>query len=220
MLAGQAGFWVVLITTFLFAGRQRDGALSGRVARRFRWTDLPVGAVIGAATQLVLVPALYLPLGSLIDDDQLSRPARDLFDRLHGHRTDRHGSRRHRHRPDRGGALLPAVCSSAPCGRGGARFPRSRARRSCSVPRTSSRCNSPPSRPPGPSSRPLQRFRSRGDLGNDVDAITVVLHHLSDAADLAFDPPESAQKIILLNASCRSASHRRRRRRRSATARC
>lgn len=84
MLAGQVGFWVVLVTTYLYARRQRAGALSDRVALRFRWTDLPVGAVIGAATQLVLVPALYLPVGRLIDDDQLSRPARDVFDRLHG----------------------------------------------------------------------------------------------------------------------------------------
>ena len=84
ILAGQVGFWVVLVTTFLYARPLRAGAASDDVALRFRWTDLPVGAVIGAATQLVLVPALYLPLGSLIDDDQLSRPARDLFDRLHG----------------------------------------------------------------------------------------------------------------------------------------
>lgn len=84
VLAGQVGFWVVLVATVLYAGPPRAGAMSDRLALRFRWADLPVGVVIGAAIQLVLVPALYLPFGGLIDDDQLSGPARDLFEGLSG----------------------------------------------------------------------------------------------------------------------------------------
>ena len=84
VLASQVGFSVVLVATVLYAGPPRAGAVSGRLVLRFRWADLPVGVVIGAAIQLVLVPALYLPFGGLVDDDQLSGPARDLFDGLHG----------------------------------------------------------------------------------------------------------------------------------------
>jgi hypothetical protein len=33
----------------------------------------------------------------------------------------------------------------------------------------------------------VQRFANRVDLGDDVDVVTVVLDHLDDTADLAFD---------------------------------
>lgn len=81
MVAGQVGFWAVLVATVLHELPGRDQpVLAARLGLRFRWVDAPIGAVVGVATQLLVVPALYLPFRSLIDDDDLSGPARDLLD--------------------------------------------------------------------------------------------------------------------------------------------
>lgn len=40
--------------------------------------DVPVGLAIGAATQLVLVPLLYLPILQLVDSADVEEPARNL----------------------------------------------------------------------------------------------------------------------------------------------
>ena len=45
-LGGQLAFWTMLVGTVLWV---------------HRWFDVPVGVVAGIATQVVLVPALYLP---------------------------------------------------------------------------------------------------------------------------------------------------------------
>lgn len=79
MLAGQAGFWSVLVATVLYEMPGHEQRIGDRVGLRFRWIDAPLGLVVGVATQLIVVPALYLPLRSLIDDDRLSGPARDLL---------------------------------------------------------------------------------------------------------------------------------------------
>ena len=54
--------------------------MTTRLGLRFQWADAPVGLVVGVATQLVVLPALYLPFRALIDEDDLSGPARDLLD--------------------------------------------------------------------------------------------------------------------------------------------
>lgn len=79
MVAGQVGFWAVLVATVLHELPGRDQPVTARLGLRFRWVDAPIGLVVGVATQLVVVPALYLPFRSLIDDD-LSGPARNLLD--------------------------------------------------------------------------------------------------------------------------------------------
>ena len=79
MVAGQVGFWAVLVATVLRETPAWGRPVADRLNLRFRWVDAPVGLVVGVATQLVVVPALYLPFRSLIDDDELSGPARDLL---------------------------------------------------------------------------------------------------------------------------------------------
>lgn len=80
LVAGQVGFWAVLVATVLHETPRRQEPLMARLGLRFEWLDAPVGVVVGVATQLVVVPALYLPFRSLIDEDDLSGPARDLLD--------------------------------------------------------------------------------------------------------------------------------------------
>ena len=79
MVAGQVGFWAVLVATVLHEASARGRPVAERLGLRFRWVDAPVGLVVGVATQLMVIPALYLPFRSLIDDDDLSGPARDLL---------------------------------------------------------------------------------------------------------------------------------------------
>ena len=84
MLAGQVGFWAVLVGTVLLARRQTQPDPGATGGLQFRWVDVPLGALVGVATQLVLVPAIYLPVRGLIDEAQLSEPAEDLLDRVDG----------------------------------------------------------------------------------------------------------------------------------------
>ncbi|HEY9562623.1 MAG TPA: type II CAAX endopeptidase family protein [Nocardioides sp.] len=85
LLPSQVAFWAVLIGTVVIARRGGMlGGLTDRSALRFRRIDLPIGAVVGVATQLLLVPAIYLPFRSFIDLDSLSEPAEDLVGGAHG----------------------------------------------------------------------------------------------------------------------------------------
>jgi hypothetical protein len=45
----------------------------------------------------------------------------------------------------------------------------------------------------------LQRLGDGGDLGEDVDAVPVVLHHLGQPPDLSFHPAEPAQEFVLVH---------------------
>lgn len=84
MVAGQVGFWAVLVATVLHEAPARGRPLAERLGLRFRWVDVPVGVCVGVATQLLVIPALYLPFRSLLDDDDLSGPARDLLSSASG----------------------------------------------------------------------------------------------------------------------------------------
>jgi len=84
MVAGQVGFWAVLLATVLHETPLRGRPIADRLSLRFRWVDAPIGLFVGVATQLLVVPALYLPFRSLVDDDDLSGPARDLLGRTSG----------------------------------------------------------------------------------------------------------------------------------------
>ena len=79
-VAGQLGFWAVLVAVVLYETPGLAAPVARRVGLRFRWVDVPVGLVVGVATQLLVLPALYWPFRSLIDEDDLSGPARDLLD--------------------------------------------------------------------------------------------------------------------------------------------
>lgn len=85
MVAGQLGFWAVLLATVWHElPGQGDEPVTVGLGLRFRWVDVPIGLVVGVATQLIVLPALYLPFRSFIDDDDLSGPARDLIDGTRG----------------------------------------------------------------------------------------------------------------------------------------
>src|SRR5699024_8325715 len=53
----------------------------------------------------------------------------------------------------------------------------------------------------------VQRGRRGGDLGEDVDAVLVVIDHLPDAADLAFDPLHPPREGVLLRGVSMVLSH-------------
>lgn len=81
----QVGFWVGLLGAVLVTSR-RGG--TGSVVRdfglRFRAIDPPLGVAVGVVAQLVVVPLIYFPFRSLIDEGDLERPARELAERAHG----------------------------------------------------------------------------------------------------------------------------------------
>ena len=85
LLAGQVGFWSVLVGAVAHQAR-RIGVVPtlGGLRLDVRLVDVTVGAALGVLTQLVLIPALYIPLRGFLDIDELARPARDLLDRVEG----------------------------------------------------------------------------------------------------------------------------------------
>ena len=80
LLAGQLGFWAVLAAAIAYPAR-RLGLVPALGGLRLNWriADLPLGATLGVAAQLVVVPLIYLPLRSFVDSDELARPARELL---------------------------------------------------------------------------------------------------------------------------------------------
>ncbi len=82
VVAGLLGLWAGLGGSAVVASRIRG---SGRLAEDFGlrlrpWPDIPVGVLIGAASQYLLVPALYLPLRPFVHhlDERLGQPAHQL----------------------------------------------------------------------------------------------------------------------------------------------
>lgn len=84
ILGGQVGLWAGFIGVVMFA-RSRPGAprYVGAIRSEFHPSDV-LGLVVGVATQLVLLPLLYLPFRSWFDDDALSAPAEDLLADFNG----------------------------------------------------------------------------------------------------------------------------------------
>ncbi len=74
-----------LIVTWL-ATRTKGNGLVADLGLRSSALDVPIGLVIGMATQLVVVPLLYLPILELTGrtTEELSEPARDLASRATG----------------------------------------------------------------------------------------------------------------------------------------
>ncbi len=79
-VADVCGLWIGLVGAALYASRIRG---TGDLGRDFgwglgRWWDLPAGAVIGLASQYLLIPLLYLPFEQLDRHlgHQLGQPAR------------------------------------------------------------------------------------------------------------------------------------------------
>ena len=83
----QVPFWVVLVGgTVFFSRRKGTGDLRVDMGLRAERRDAVVGLPIGAVTQLVLVPLLYVPIFWIfdVDPDELSDAARELTDRATG----------------------------------------------------------------------------------------------------------------------------------------
>jgi uncharacterized protein len=85
--AGLIGSWVGIVASVVWVSRTKGtGSLLVDFGLRFeRGRDL-IGVAIGVATQIVVVPLLYLPLLPLIDDlsDRVGEPARELSDQVGG----------------------------------------------------------------------------------------------------------------------------------------
>ena len=79
ILGGQIGLWAGFIGVVMFA-RSRPGAprYVGAIRSEFHPSDV-LGIVLGVATQLVLLPLLYLPFRSWFEEDDLSAPAEELL---------------------------------------------------------------------------------------------------------------------------------------------
>lgn len=88
LLVVALGGWTVFVVALAFASRRfgtRD--FMADYAARFRPVDL-VGIPVGVVTQLLLIPALYLPLRALWSDafsnERLEQRAQELADRAGG----------------------------------------------------------------------------------------------------------------------------------------
>jgi CAAX protease family protein len=79
----QAFLWLGLLGAPLLAARTKGNGVVEDFGLRFRLIDLPVGAAIGVASQLVLVPLVSLPWIVLLgkDLDDLDDSARELADK-------------------------------------------------------------------------------------------------------------------------------------------
>ncbi len=79
----QIPLWGGYLGAVFLAGRRLGNGVVADFGVRQEWLDVPVGLVIGIVTQLVVLPAMYVPilwaLGT--DSDELSRPARELASR-------------------------------------------------------------------------------------------------------------------------------------------
>ena len=71
--------WLVVVRGVRWADFGWMGPGAGR-----RWRDAWQGLVIGLVAQLVVVPAIYVPILLLTDDLDVSGPARELVDRAGG----------------------------------------------------------------------------------------------------------------------------------------
>src|SRR5207237_4942419 len=81
----QVGFWVGLLGAVVVTSRRgATGSVVRDFGLRFRPIDLPLGAGLGVAPPLLVVPLIYFPFRSVIDRSDLERPARELADRAHG----------------------------------------------------------------------------------------------------------------------------------------
>lgn len=88
-LAGQAfsqvGLWSAMVGTTVVASRRKGaGTLSEDFGLRARWSDLGIGAVLGLATQVLVLPGIGFLLRPLLGQPEVSGPAQDLLDRAQG----------------------------------------------------------------------------------------------------------------------------------------
>lgn len=77
----QIPLWVGYLGAPMWASRRKGNGLAQDFGFRQRAIDVPVGLAAGIATQLALIPLLYVPIFWLTGEQDLSGPARELTDR-------------------------------------------------------------------------------------------------------------------------------------------
>lgn len=84
MVAGWLGLWIGFVGVPVLASRRKGhGSLSADFGLEARPTD-SAGLAVGAACQLLILPAMYFLIQRLTGDLDVSGPARDLTDRVDG----------------------------------------------------------------------------------------------------------------------------------------
>ena len=85
LVVPSLAMWVGFIGVPLSVSRRRGtGDLGQDFGLRARWSDAAIGVPLGAATQLLALPALYFLLGAFVDTSALSDPAKETMDRASG----------------------------------------------------------------------------------------------------------------------------------------
>ena len=77
----QIPLWLGYLGAPLWAARTKGNGIVADFGFRTRWMDAPIGLAIGVATQVALIPLLYIPIFWLTGDQDVSAPARGLTDR-------------------------------------------------------------------------------------------------------------------------------------------
>ena len=79
----QIGLWAPLVGVPLWAAWRKGNGAVRDFGLRVKASDVPIGALWGFLSQLILLPLLYLPILWLTntDADDLSKVAKDLSDR-------------------------------------------------------------------------------------------------------------------------------------------
>jgi membrane protease YdiL (CAAX protease family) len=79
----QVPLWAGYLGVTLWATSTKGDGVVRDLGLVSRWLDAPVGLLIGVATQLLVLPLVYLPIFFLTgtDSDELSEPARELAER-------------------------------------------------------------------------------------------------------------------------------------------
>lgn len=84
MAAGLIGLWAGFLGVPILASRYKGRAsLAGDFGLSARWSDA-AGLAAGAACQLLILPAMYFVIQRVTGDLDVSRPARELAERVDG----------------------------------------------------------------------------------------------------------------------------------------
>lgn len=77
----QVPLWIGYLGAPLWAAGRKGHGIVEDFGFRMRWSDIPIGLAVGVATQLLIIPLLYIPIFWLTGDRDISAPARSLTDR-------------------------------------------------------------------------------------------------------------------------------------------
>lgn len=85
LLVTQVALWIGLLGAPLLASKRKgSGSVAADFGFRFRALDPVIGLPAGVASQLLLLPLIYLPLSRFLDVERLGEPAKDLLDGVEG----------------------------------------------------------------------------------------------------------------------------------------